>query len=370
MSFKRIIGNIHLGLGLLSGLVVFIVSLTGAFLVFEHEIRAMLPDKPASNLHVEVRDAPLLKPSEIGEILRKNTPAPQVSGVNYRKGYSSACWAWKGGKDGYDYGIRVNPYTGEVVKTQEDDPAEARFDFFGFVLHGHMHLWLPEPIGKPLVGYATLVFLVMLATGIFLWWPKGKAARKQRFGFQWKPTTGWRRKNYDLHNVLGFYMSWVALFIAITGLVMAFEWFARGWYFAISGGKSHAEPVSDITQSHRGLPTNAVDALWERFYAQNPDYDGWLEIYFPENQHDAITFRVDPAPKKAVYYRYDQYTLKDLGAGASFADKVLGQNYSIHVGEIWGLPTKFLVFFASLIAASLPVTGFLIWRGRRKAARA
>ena len=30
----------------------------------------------------------------------------------------------------------------------------------------------------------------------------------------------WRRKNYDLHNVLGFYMTWIAIFIAITGLVL------------------------------------------------------------------------------------------------------------------------------------------------------
>jgi uncharacterized iron-regulated membrane protein len=40
-------------------------------------------------------------------------------------------------------------------------------------------------------------------------------------------------------------------------------------------------------------------------------------------------------------------------------------NYDIHTGAIIGLPGKILAFFASLIAASLPVTGFMIWLGRR-----
>ena len=45
-------------------------------------------------------------------------------------------------------------------------------------------------------------------------------------------------------------------------------------------------------------------------------------------------------------------------------------NYDIHVGAVLGLPGKILAFFASLIAASLPVTGFVIWWGRRKKSKA
>ena len=51
---------------------------------------------------------------------------------------------------------------------------------------------------------------------------------------------------------------------------------------------------------------------------------------------------------------------------ASVADKMLRLNYDVHVGAIWGLAGKRRVFCASLVAASLPVTGFLIWRGRRR----
>ena len=53
-------------------------------------------------------------------------------------------------------------------------------------------------------------------------------------------------------------------------------------------------------------------------------------------------------------------------ANTSVADKMMRMNYDVHTGAILGITGKIMAFFASLIAASLPVTGFLIWRGRRK----
>jgi uncharacterized iron-regulated membrane protein len=50
----------------------------------------------------------------------------------------------------------------------------------------------------------------------------------------------------------------------------------------------------------------------------------------------------------------------------NFGEKTVGANYDIHVGSILGLPTKIIAFIVSLICASLPVTGFMIWWGRRK----
>ncbi|MDJ1486156.1 PepSY domain-containing protein [Cytophagaceae bacterium YF14B1] len=55
-------------------------------------------------------------------------------------------------------------------------------------------------------------------------------------------------------------------------------------------------------------------------------------------------------------------------------DKTLGakwrnSNYAIHTGSIYGLPTKLLATLAALFLASLPVTGFLIWKGRNKKTR-
>ncbi|MNL34360.1 hypothetical protein D3C87_1563290 [compost metagenome] len=44
-------------------------------------------------------------------------------------------------------------------------------------------------------------------------------------------------------------------------------------------------------------------------------------------------------------------------------------NYGIHTGQILNLPGKIIAFIVSLIAAALPVSGFVIWYGRRKKKR-
>jgi len=53
-------------------------------------------------------------------------------------------------------------------------------------------------------------------------------------------------------------------------------------------------------------------------------------------------------------------------SNTSTADKIARMNYDIHIGAVLGLPGKIMAFFASLIAASMPVTGVVIWLGRKK----
>src|SRR3989337_894753 len=67
----------------------------------------------------------------------------------------------------------------------------------------------------------------------------------------------------------------------------------------------------------------------------------------------------------AGFFNYDDHRAYSL-----LADKIVRMDYDIQVGAVLGLPGKLLAFFASLIAASLPVTGFIIWWGRKKKAKA
>lgn len=71
---------------------------------------------------------------------------------------------------------------------------------------------------------------------------------------------------------------------------------------------------------------------------------------------------------------FDQHTLKEFKPEgvysiayekAGFGGKLRKMNYDIHVGSILGFPGKVMAFLASLIGASLPITGFLIWYGRK-----
>ena len=93
-------------------------------------------------------------------------------------------------------------------------------------------------------------------------------------------------------------------------------------------------------------------------------------FYMPEDSLQTQAVYIDNGGNfDLVGTQYDQYTGKLLQK-KTFSDKNNGEklrslNYAIHSGAILGLPGKILAFFASLICASLPVTGFYIWWGRK-----
>ncbi|WP_259016532.1 PepSY-associated TM helix domain-containing protein [Emticicia fluvialis] len=366
MTFKKLIGKLHLWLGLGSGLVVFVVSITGCIYAFQVEIQDLI--QPYR--YVEVQNKPLLKPSVLKAVTEKAVPNKVIHSITYERPGRAAIATIYHYEPSYYYLAYLNPYTGEVLKVKNMDE-----DFFRIILDGHFYLWLPDRIGQPVVATATLIFVVLMISGLILWWPKNKSAAKQRFSVKWNAR--WRRVNYDLHNVLGFYMNWVVIFIAITGLVWGFQWFSKAYYYTLSGGKTQVEyyePESPSQPLASSIP--AIDRIYEKVRAETPEALT-IEVHPPETGKSTIATATTTDTDvywKHDYRYFDQYTLKEVPVEHAFgrlkdlstADKIFRMNYDIHVGALFGFSGKLLAFFASLIAASLPITGVYIWWGRRK----
>lgn len=369
MTFRKAVGKLHLWLGLASGLVVFIVAVTGCLYAFKTEIE----DLTQAYRYVPAETRPLLPPSRFEAIGQQLLPGKNLHSVTYRTGGRAAVLAFYHYEPTYYHLAYIHPYTGKVLHVQDMSR-----DFFYQVLQGHYYLWLPPTIGQPIVASATLIFVVLLISGLVLWWPKNKAARKQRFSIKW--TAAWRRRNYDLHNVFGFYVMGIAMLLALTGLVWGFQWFAKSVYWATSGGDAlpaYFEPASTVPSRSPMAGQPAVDRLWQQTMTDNPTAET-VEVHFPETKTASIAISTNP--DAATYWQgdhryYDQYTLKELPVNhqygrfdetVSVAQKIARLNYDVHVGAILGLPGKLIAFLASLLVASLPVTGLLIWWGRRK----
>ena len=368
-TFKYWIGRIHLWLGLTSGLFVCFLGITGCILAFEREIENVT--QPYRNL--EIQNKALLPPTQLKEIADKALPNKHAHSITYQPGKSTQVVYYNFAPE-YYYIVFVNQYTGEVLKVKNMND-----DFFRIVIIGHYYLWLPPTIGQPILTSATLIFVLLLISGLILWWPKNKAASKQRFTIKWNAK--WRRVNYDFHNVLGFYITWIIIFIALSGMVMGFQWFSKSVYFVTSGGKSlieFSEAFSDTTTNAKlKLNPSAADKIWQSYLKADPKFQGSLDVHVPENEKASIEIAKNPDPDtywKSDYRYFDQHTLKEIDVKHAFgkyenttvADKIYRMNYDIHVGSIAGLPGKIIAFFASLIAASMPITGVLIWIGRNK----
>lgn len=154
-KFKKIAKKVHLWVGLVSSIIVFVVCTTACLWVFNEEIeKLLLPD-----LGVQPTGQ-LLPPSQLKESIAREFPRQKVQGVQYRKGELARFTL--DGEKGKNYHF-VNPYTGKVLNVESNVTP-----FFSFILKGHRSLWLPKDIGGKIVNYGTLMFVVTLLTGFVL----------------------------------------------------------------------------------------------------------------------------------------------------------------------------------------------------------
>jgi uncharacterized iron-regulated membrane protein len=208
----------------------------------------------------------------------------------------------------------------------------------------------------------TLLYVLSLLTGLYLWWPKNKKARRVRFWFKWKDNTGLKRKNYDLHNILGFYAFSVGLVIALTGMIWAFPMLDRGLQKLLDT----SDRVKATTESIYSIPersgSKGLDFIFTDIKKKYPDGKAY-HFYFPNDSSSIVSVLARYEPTlKTVVMRYNTISGQLLQTNR-FEDKRNGEkframNYDIHTGSILGLPGKILAFVRSLISASLPLTGF------------
>jgi len=370
MRFNTTIRKLHLWLGISSGLLVFVIAITGCLYAFQEEIlNATQPFR-----FVESQNKPYLPPSKLQAIAQHELPDKLLHSIKFNVEGKAAEAIFYHYEPTYYYTIYLNPNNGDVLKVNDNEAG-----FFRFVLNGHFFLWLPPQIGQPLVASVTLVFVVLLITGLILWFPRELFVLKQSVLFVWRKNTHWRRKNFDLHNVLGYYAGFFALIIALTGLIWGFQWFANGVYKSAGGEKSltYYDPGSRrISSGTKSLESSPIDSIWIRIQHEYPGAKS-IEVHPPESDSSSIAANanIESDTYWKIDYRYfNQYTLEEISVNhiygrfqeANVADKMMRMNYDIHVGAIGGLAGKVFVFLIGLVVASLPITGFIIWWGKRK----
>jgi uncharacterized iron-regulated membrane protein len=384
-GFRKAILALHRWVGLVTGSIFLIVSLTGALFVFEREIFALFH---RDLLQVEPSGAPMHPASGMlasGEAaMGSGIHAGWIEGFGPDKSvqvhaYESddsakGIWYWNGMKTWKT--AYVDPYSGKVLGVTDH-----RFEFFNVVRQIHQNLLLKYEYGHYIVGVTVLAFVGMLLSGLFLWLPRNRAAVKQRLKVAWG--AGRRRLRFDLHVVFGIYV-WIPVFIiALTGLTWSFQWWAGGINYLLSGkaGNPWAEdpaiesvpPAAPAAADASAGPSSILDMAF--LEAKNRSRAGGsYSVSVPKDEKGVIEAEYQEPVKSGwrAYseLKFDRYSGKLL-ASDLFRDKDIRKKwgystYDIHVGSIFGWPTQILAFLTCLLCASLPVTGFLMWRGKRR----
>ena len=369
-TFRFWMNQIHLWLGLTSAIILFLVCATGTIYVFKTEIEEWIePGKYEVAYENQAYKGSLEE--QIAFVESKSNGKASRIAIDSDPTKPIEIQIHKGKEDKRGLTHYVNPYKMEVVCTAKGPASE----FFMTVFKMHRWLTFDPEVGRPIVGIATLIFVILSITGLFLWIPKKwKKWKNYKAGYRIKWKASWKRLNHDLHNVLGFYAFPIILIMALTGLNWSFEWYKDGMGKVLNAevfaGKKPLAFVSKVATDTTILSLNEVFRITET----NLKYKGKTTVAFPKGEDGVFTIRKKSSERfnkeASDLLILDQYTGKiieeQLFDNKRTGEKIATQIQSLHMGDTYGLFSKIIYFFCCLIATTLPVTGIFIWINKMK----
>jgi uncharacterized iron-regulated membrane protein len=329
-------------------------------------------------------------------------------------------------EDGTPYSAYVNPYTGDYLgsRNHHHDPSYIALQLHGSLWSGVWLGWVPGGVDPAKWGdwYIELVAcwtVVLVVSGVYLWWPRGKRKRR-RDGVivpRWNARN--RRVRWrDVHAITGVLFSFVTLFFLISGLAWTGFWgpqvltramdvtngnypaallegatstkagdlttgFKPGWASSNLPVPLSGEPGSPVQHAghHRvgtltwdpsqGAPLDAVVTTAQQ------QYQPGFAIFMPADETGVYTVfagpDVDPKPVQRAGQGgtmfIDQYTAQPVAnlpeSSYAFGARALDWSISVHEGREWGWISQTLTLFGTLALLLSVATSLVMWRARR-----
>lgn len=384
----RAIWRWHFYAGLYCIPFVLFLATTGAVYLFNPQIEAWL-DKPYRNLEFAGEPKPLAEQidaalaSEPGSILRAYQATESdrdATHVLLRK-------------DRKTLHVYVHPQSLSILKKVDEDD-----QFMQVIRRLHGELLMGDK-GSYLVELAASWTLVLILTGVILWWPRNVKG----LGGWLVPRlfNGSRIFWRDLHSVTGIWISGFATLLILSGLPWSNFW---GDYFknvrmvlgdavqrmdwttssaataaaeetpASSHGHHHGGPVLipswfskpsydpatvDFTQINRVKDAAAPLALAPPVYISPPSKDSqeWVVRSMTPNRPERVSLLVDG--------RTGEVTMRETFQDRPMVDRIVGTGIALHEGQLFGWPNQAIGVFTAVGLVALAVSGVILWWRRR-----
>ncbi len=351
---RRILFWLHLISGVVAGLVILVMAVTGTLLTYERQVVAWAEQRPVSagtRLPIEALLAQL--PGATGVVLR----ADPTEAVTVSFGRET---------------ILVDPASAARLAPPH---AEVRA-FFRRVTEWHR--WLGADAGhrtaaRAVTGAANLAFLFLGVSGLYLWFPRRWRWSNVRAVLWFRAGLAGKSRDYNWHQVAGFWCCVPLFFVVLSGVVMSYPW-ASDIVYRANGvqppnrGKGKGRPPEG--NASRGNSFVNLDLLVAEAGKQ---VTGWRSISFqiPVRDDEPVTFNIDAGnggqPQKRSSVVLDRVTGTVIRS-TDFADQDAGQRARswmrfVHTGEYYGLAGQTMTGIASAGGVLLVWTGMaLAWR--------
>ncbi|MGM0974760.1 MAG: PepSY-associated TM helix domain-containing protein [Bacillota bacterium] len=382
----------HFYAGVFFAPIIIFLAITGGVYLFKPQIE----DNMYHDLYYVQQGEQKISPTEQIKEVKKYYPNAELT--SFTPSFEADRSSVVGINDyGESVSVYVNPYNGDIIGDLNENDR-----FMAFVKNLHNgELW-GGTIGNRFVELAACWAVILIITGVYLWWPRNK---KSIFGTlipRLRMSKGKRVFWRDLHSVTAI---WLSLFIIIqlfSGLMWSGVWgdvanklvskTGSGSPVGLQPWESYAFPKSTIPTKEvadvpwaaenmpvpksnaKGITPISVDKVIEtvRDKQVHPGY----KIVFPKDNSGVYTVFLDPAevypdrpqPWTQQTLHIDQYNGKVL-ANLGWKDygtlgKLISLGIAFHQGE-FGVISQLFILALVIGIVMIAVSGFVMWWKRR-----
>ncbi|MDB5347224.1 MAG: peptidase [Schlesneria sp.] len=366
-SLYRAIWRWHFYAGLIVAPFFFFASATGALYVFSIELSNLFY---ADKYFVTPTEQMLSYDEQLAKLKEQAADFTELDGMRVWNDRTRTthfiAHAFPGGHTAKGQMHRiyyVNPYTGSLLGSQLME-----HEFFHIVLDLHRSV-CAGTFGRLLVELATSWGIVLVITGVYLWWPRKGEWRSG--GIFWpRLSAAFYVALRDLHSIAGIFFAPLAVIVLFTGLFVSliwgtgFNWVSMKMEQSLMEFFTHANspPASDTVARLQPVVTAALQ------HSQPGD-----DLYFqlaekPEHAHKIyVMYKGDTNTVRGL--DIDQYTGNVMSTTTTEQlepmVRLLAIAVSLHQGKTFGLTSKVIAFVTCLVLMGLSVTGIWMWWVRR-----
>jgi len=349
---RKFIKKLHLYVALILCLPLIIQGLTGAFLVFQHELthqEYILSEgekKPLSEILTAAQE-------QMEEGFRPNL-------IRFDEGVALVRFSKKGEGRPIMKELAIDPVSLQIL--EEKNPE----NIFRTVKKFHSSLLIPGETGKNIVAVYGFVMLFMTISGIILWWPK-PGNLKRALTFKW--SSEGKKFHRDIHGAFGFWFSILLLISSFSGIYLTYPKGTASFIASIF-------PARDLREMPKANPDDKEPLTLDEAYALSGEGE-LLAVMIPNKPDQAYRFNFAPqnyrdgAPVISVFV--DQYQKEILEvrdpAKYSIGETITTWQHALHEGQGFGLVYQIAIFLVGFLPLLFSITGIMLWWLKKKSKR-
>ena len=371
-AFRRLMFQVHMWVGLILGLLLALLGLSGSILVYDDAIAKILAPMPRAS--AQGAALPLAKIVEAARgaagkgtmqiaLAREAGDPVSVRVTRPREGLGRGEGRGERAQGGPPPGsqsatqVFIDPVSGAVLGSRKAQlpPILA----FSHQLHGN---FLMGREGRQFVGWLGVAMLALGATGLVLWWPK---RGQWKYAFFVRRTAKGLRFHRELHAATGIWIFIVFMIVSFSGVVIAFP-----NTFGLAGG---GQASGGVTFNLREGPQIALLAGATAMGAD--DALAMARTVMPDAEPTGLSLPARPDRTIMVnmlaHGAVSATVYIDPWRGEVVAKRDPSQNFlawqrPLHQGSGLGAIWKVLVFFSGLVPALFVITGVIMWVKKRQ----